>query len=80
MAEGQITITPSGDLEDGIGDCGLKGQAAVVPHAVKPMFRLEEGDVDLGWLFAHPAQREPIEIVFDNAAFVDITLLIQHVV
>lgn len=55
VAEGQVTVTPSGDLEDGVGNSRLKRDTAIMPHAVEPMFRLEEGDVDLGRLFTDAA-------------------------
>jgi hypothetical protein len=48
IAQGQVPITLSGDLEDGIGNAGLDRGAAVVRHAIQPMPGLEEGDVDLG--------------------------------
>ena len=80
MAEGQITITPSGDLEDGIGNGGLKRDTAVVSHAVEPMIGLKEADVDLGWIIADAAQGKSIEIVFDDSTLANVTLLIQHVI
>src|SRR6266404_3766286 len=47
IAQGQVPITLSGDLEDGISNAGLNRGAAVVSHAIQPMSGLEEPDVDL---------------------------------
>ena len=80
MAEGQVAVTPSGDLKDGVSNSGLKRDAAIMPHAVEPMLRLEKGNVDLGRIVADTAQGKSIEIVFDDAALANVTFLIHHVV
>ena len=46
VAERQVPITLSGDLEDGIGNARLNRGAAVVTHAMEPMSGLEERNVD----------------------------------
>src|ERR1700744_2391828 len=80
VAEGQIPITLPGDLENSVRNTGLNRRAAVVPHAVKPMPGLEERDVDVRRILVDAGQRERVEVVFRDAAFDDVTLLMHRVV
>src|SRR5215475_11742944 len=80
VAERQIAITLLGDLEDGVGNAGLDRGAAIVSHAVQPMPRFEEADVDLRRVLVDARQREGVEIVLDHAAVLDVDLLVYRVV
>src|SRR5258708_17953513 len=80
IAEGQVPITLSGDLEDGIGNGRLYRGASVVRHAIQPMACLEETDVDFGRVLVDARQHECVKVVLRNASLRDVALLIHRVV
>src|SRR4051812_25913657 len=51
IAQRQVPIALSRDLEHRVANGRLHRSGAVVPHAVQPMPRLEEPDIDLGRVF-----------------------------
>src|SRR3954468_24486718 len=80
VAERQVPITLSGDLEDGIGNARLNRGASVVTHAMEPMPGLEERNVDCRRVLIDAGQQECVKVVLRNAALCDVALLMHGVV
>src|SRR4051812_34367486 len=80
IAEGQVAIAFSSDLENSVADSRLQRGAAVMSQAIKPMPRFEEPDVDLRRVLVHAREQEAVEIALDDATILDVALLIHRVV
>ena len=76
----QLPHALAGDLEDRVGNRGLNRRRAVVSHADQPVPGREEADVDLGWVFVDPGQRERVEVVLDDAPVLDRAGLMHGIV